>query len=81
MVLASFFGGAAGMDATFVLFVQKRQRGRIRSGLTPDLLGDVTWRERKMLNGSEFYFSGPSALARQAHAAAAKLVIGADFGA
>jgi hypothetical protein len=66
------------MDATFVLFVGRKERGRVRSSLTPDLLGSVTWLERKSLSGSEFYFSGPSARARQAHAAAAKLVSEAD---
>jgi len=71
--------GALTVDATFVLFVQKKQRGRIRGGLTADLLGEVTWRERKTLTGSEFYFSGPSALARQAHAAAAKLATAGEF--
>lgn len=61
------------MEATFVLFVGKKQRTRVRTGLTSDVLGDATWRERKTFFGSEFYFSGPSAIARQAHAAAARL--------
>lgn len=34
------------------------------------------WRERRTLFGSEFYFSGPSAIAREAHAAAARLTSG-----
>lgn len=66
--------GASTMDATFVLFVEKKQRSRVRGGLTSELVGDVVWRERKTLSGSEFYFSGPSAVARQAHAAAARLL-------
>lgn len=61
------------MDATFVLFVRKDQGGHVRRGLTPELLGSATWRERKTLFGSEFYFSGPAATARLAHAAATKL--------
>jgi hypothetical protein len=54
------------MNATFVLFVSKNQRSRVRNALTPELVGDARWRERKTLFGSEFYFSGPSAIARQA---------------
>jgi hypothetical protein len=69
------------MNATFVLFVRKTQRNRVRGGLTSELLGEVTWRERKLLSGSEFYFSGPSADARLAHAAAARLVTADPFGA
>lgn len=66
------------MDATFVLFVRKKQRSRVRSSLTPELLGAAAWRERKTLSGSEFYFSGPSAIARLAHAAAARLTSSED---
>lgn len=54
--------------------VHKKQRGRVRTALTPELLGEATWRERKTLAGSEFYFSGPSADARRAHAAATRLL-------
>jgi hypothetical protein len=66
------------MNATFVLFVGKNDRSRVRSGLTAERLGDVTLRERKTLSGSEFYFSGPSAEARQAHAAALQ-ILGSDL--
>ncbi len=66
------------MEATFVLFVRKEQRGRVRTGLTPEVVGAATWRERKTLSGSEFYFSGPSAIARLAHAAAARLTSSED---
>ncbi len=61
------------MDATFVLYVNKNLRSRVRNALTPELVGDARWRERKTLFGSEFYFTGPSAIARQVHAAAARL--------
>jgi hypothetical protein len=56
--------------------VRKNQRSRVRSSLTPELLGAAAWRERRTLFGSEFYFSGPAAIAREAHAAAARLTSG-----
>jgi hypothetical protein len=62
------------MNATFVLFVRKNDRSRVRGGLTAELLGDVIWRERKTFSGSEFYFSGRSAEARRAHAAALQML-------
>ena len=59
------------VEATYVLFVSKRLRGRVRTGLASEPQADIRWRERKTLRGSEFYFSGPAAQARQAHACAA----------
>ena len=35
--------------------------------LKADVPESVQWRERKKLFGSEFYVSGPAALAREAH--------------
>lgn len=67
------------MDATFVLFVDKKRRALIRGRLTPALVGEVNLRERKTLSGSEFYFSGPATLARQAHATAATLLRSDDL--
>jgi hypothetical protein len=58
------------VEATYVLFVSKRLRGRVRTGLAAEPQIDIRCRERKTLRGSEFYFSGPAALARQAHASA-----------
>ncbi|HTK34444.1 MAG TPA: hypothetical protein VL358_04050 [Caulobacteraceae bacterium] len=50
-------------DVTCVVFVPKGQRAELRHVLmTADTEG-LRWRERKRLFGSEFYFTGPSALA------------------
>ncbi|MFC3070909.1 hypothetical protein [Phenylobacterium soli] len=55
-------------EATYVAFVSKRQRAKLRTVLQTEDMGELTWREKKRLFGSEFYFSGPPTLARQAHA-------------
>lgn len=62
------------VEATFVLYVPRSKRGRVRTALATDVTADLKWRERKTLFGSEFYFSGPSALARQVHATASRWV-------
>jgi len=62
------------VEATFVLYVPKAQRTLVRTRLNAEAAADLKWRERKTLFGSEFYFSGPSALARQVHAIAASWI-------
>lgn len=55
-------------DATYVAFVPRAKSGKLRSTLQAEDTGPVTWRERKKLFGSEFYFSGPAGLVRRTHA-------------
>lgn len=55
-------------EATYVAFVSKAKRVKLRNLLMAEDMGELTWREKKRLFGSEFYFSGPPTLARQAHA-------------
>jgi hypothetical protein len=55
-------------EATYVTFVSKAQRAKLRAMLQTEDMGELSWREKKRLFGSEFYFSGPPTLARQAHA-------------
>ncbi|WP_395670287.1 hypothetical protein [Phenylobacterium sp.] len=54
-------------DATYVSFVPKAHRGRLREALQGEDTGEVTWRERKVFAGSEFYFSGPPRTVRKTH--------------
>ena len=64
-------------DATYVAFVSKAQRGKLRTLLQSEDMGtELSWREKKRLFGSEFYFSGPPTLARQAHAFVTKWLSG-----
>ena len=55
-------------EATYVAFVSKAKRAKLRTLLQTEDMGELSWREKKRLFGSEFYFSGPPTLARQAHA-------------
>lgn len=55
-------------DATYVAFVPRSKREKLRSALQAEDTGLVTWRERRTLFGSEFYFSGPAGLVRKTHA-------------
>lgn len=55
-------------DATFVSFVPSAQRDKLRSVLEKEDTGELRWKEKKGRRGSEFYFSGPPALARRTHA-------------
>lgn len=54
-------------EATFVSFVPNAHRGKLRQVLLGEDTGDVTWRERKIFAGSEFYFSGPPSTVRKTH--------------
>ena len=55
-------------DITCMSFVPKGQRAKLRHVLMTEDTGDVVWRERKRMFGSEFYFSGPSSLVMKTHA-------------
>ena len=54
-------------EITAVSFVPKSKRARLRHVLTTGDTGDLRWRERKRLSGSEFYFSGPASLVMKTH--------------
>jgi hypothetical protein len=55
------------VEATFVAFVPKKKSDQLRQTLTTEDTGELRWRERRTFSGSEFYFTGPSELARKAH--------------
>jgi hypothetical protein len=55
-------------EATYVSFVPKAKRGKLRRVLETEDTGAVSWTEKKLLFGSEFYFSGPAELVRKTHA-------------
>jgi hypothetical protein len=54
-------------DVTYVSFVPRDKRAKLRQILKEEGAGPLQWREKRRLFGSEFYFSGPSALARETH--------------
>lgn len=54
-------------EATFVAFVPKNKSDELRQTLTAEDTGELRWRERRTFSGSEFYFTGPSELARKTH--------------
>jgi hypothetical protein len=54
-------------EATYVSFVPRSKRAKLRQILESEDTGAISWTEKKMLLGSEFYFSGPSALVRKTH--------------
>jgi hypothetical protein len=54
-------------EATFVSFVPSAHRRKLRQALLGEDTGAVTWRERKVFAGSEFYFSGPARMVRRTH--------------
>jgi hypothetical protein len=62
-------------DATYVAFVPKDMTAKLRSVLQAEDTGAVSWRERKVMFGSEFYFSGPPALVRATHAYVSQWVV------
>ncbi|HZZ68235.1 MAG TPA: hypothetical protein VFE18_08675 [Phenylobacterium sp.] len=62
-------------DATYVTFVPAKKRDRLRRMLQTEDTGPLVWREQRSWFGSEFYFSGPAALARRAQAYVAEWVI------
>jgi hypothetical protein len=54
-------------DLTYVSLVPKENTGRLRQVLSEEDTGALVWREVRTGWGSEFYFSGPSELARCTH--------------
>lgn len=54
-------------EATFVSFVPKGCRDKLRQTLQAEDTGELSWREKKSFGGSEFFFSGPPALVRRTH--------------
>ncbi len=57
------------MQATFMIYAAGAERQRLRTLMKGVTSEDVTWREQRRLFGSEFYLTGPAALARQAQEA------------
>ena len=55
-------------EVTYVSFVPKSKRDKLRRVLETEDTGALQWTEKKTFAGSEFYFSGPSALVRKTHA-------------
>ncbi len=62
-------------DANYVAFVPSDMTAKLRSVLQSEDTGAITWRERRVLFGSEFYFSGPPKLARATHAYVSQWVV------
>ncbi len=54
-------------EATYVLFVPKAKRVKLRGLLQAEDTSPLAWREKRSMSGSEFYFSGPAGLARETH--------------
>lgn len=54
-------------EISAVSFVPKSHRARLRHVLQTADTGDLRWKERKKLFGSEFHFTGPSALVMRTH--------------
>jgi hypothetical protein len=55
-------------EITAVSFVPKTRRAKLRHVLATGDTGELRWRERRRLTGSEFYFSGPRTLVMRTHA-------------
>ena len=62
-------------EATYVAFVPNGMCAKLRSVLQSEDTGAISWRERKTMFGSEFYFSGPPKLARATHAYVSQWVV------
>ncbi|HEY2359138.1 MAG TPA: hypothetical protein VGH86_16935 [Phenylobacterium sp.] len=62
-------------EATYVAFVPAKKCDRLREMLQTESTAPLVWRERRSWFGSEFYFSGPPALARKAQAYVTEWVI------
>lgn len=63
-------------EATYVSYVPSGKRAKLRLVLQSEDTGAITWREKKKLFGSEFYFSGPSELVRRTHAYITRWIAG-----
>jgi hypothetical protein len=60
-------GDVSVTEATYVSFVPRSKRTELRHMLQSEDTGPISWTEKKMLLGSEFYFSGPASLVRKTH--------------
>lgn len=56
------------LEATYVAFVPNAKRDKLRTTLQGQDTGELRWREKRCSKGSEFFFTGPSVLARQTRA-------------
>jgi hypothetical protein len=54
-------------NLTYVSLVPKESTDKLRKILSEEDTGEIEWREVRAGRGSEFYFTGPSALARCTH--------------
>ena len=66
-------------EVTYVSYVPKRKRAKLRHVLQTEDTGAVRWSEKKKLFGSEFYFSGPTELVRKTHAYITQWLAADDF--
>jgi hypothetical protein len=55
-------------DVTYVSFVPRSRRDKLRSALDAEDTGRISWVEKRGIFGSEFHFSGPARLVRKTHA-------------
>jgi hypothetical protein len=53
---------------TYVSFVPRARRAKLRSALAAEDTGQIRWVEKRGIFGSEFHFSGPARLVRKTHA-------------
>ena len=54
-------------EVTYVSMVPRESSDKLRETLRQNDTGELRWREQRAGSGSEFYFTGPPALARQTH--------------
>ena len=66
-------------EVTYVSYVPKRKRAKLRSVLRSEDTGDIRWHEKKKLFGSEFYFSGPTELVRKTHSYITQWLVADEF--
>lgn len=66
-------------EVTYVSYVPKGKRAKLRDVLQSEDTGSIQWREKKKLFGSEFYFSGPTELVRRTHAYITQWLATDDF--
>ena len=52
---------------TYVSFVPRSKRAKLRSVLESEDTGQIRWTEKRRFFISEFHFSGPSNLVRKTH--------------
>jgi hypothetical protein len=60
-------GRRAVVQVTYVSFVPRSKRDKLRQILETEDTGPIQWTEKRTFMGSEFYLMGPSPLVRKAH--------------